>query len=119
MTPLDMYDGYAAGVLVSNPQKRREKVAAIQIEELEKDVERLQARILELEEALAATPGEGLVSEVPGGPYVITDTDDPTDYAEDNEPGDDASTSDRNSIPAMEHPPEAGVPQGPDEGDAA
>ena len=76
MTPTDMYDGYAAGILVANPQKRREKVAAIQIEELEQEVEQLKARILELEKALDGEE-ERLSTLVSTDPV---DADDTTDY---------------------------------------
>lgn len=83
MTPLDMYDGYAAGVLSANPQKRRERGLEQTIEDCKKEVKRLKARILELEEALD-NEEERLSTPLSVG-YTPVDTDDITDYS-DSEP---------------------------------
>lgn len=87
MTPTDMYEGYASGILVANPQKRREKVAAMQIEELEQEVEQLKARILELETELAECRGDVNPHLVTPQDIDPTDTDDTNDYS-DNAPED-------------------------------
>jgi len=80
---MDMYEGYSAGMLAANPQKRRERSLEEQLDKCEREVKRLRARILELEEALDSEE-ERWATPLMTDPL---DTDDPTDYS-DNAPED-------------------------------